>query len=127
MKSMNESGIAKRLLPRKTPRYKKSGKDFDRPDASDGGRIRPNVAAALVESSNTEALEDGADFGGAGKLRRWFRAGTEECFDGGGIISGGAMPAVFGPVNGPAEGSAVEIVAVVFEIGFMGKEQLDGV
>ena len=60
-------------------------------------------------------------------MRGWFGAGAEEGFDSCGIISGGAMPAVFGPVNGPAERSAIEIVAVIFEVGFVGKEQLDGV
>ena len=57
----------------------------------------------------------------------WFGAGAEEGFDGSGVVSGGAMPAVFGTVNGPAEGSAIEVVAVIFELGFVGKEQLNGV
>ena len=87
----------------------------------------PALIERVVESSNAEALEDGADFGGAGGFGGWFGAGAEEGFDGSGVVSGGAMPAVFGTVNGPAEGSAIEVVAVVFEAGFVGKEQLNGV
>ena len=52
-----------------------------------------------------------------------FGAGVEEGFDGGGVVSFVAFPAVFGAVDGPVHGCAVEFVVVVFKFGGVLEEE----